>query len=83
MATKKKAQPAAPRKGRSGPSGPSGINRQPRFTLRAPPEAFDDWQAFADAAGLPLNRWIQDACNEFCQQTLRRESVSKYRKPKR
>jgi predicted HicB family RNase H-like nuclease len=73
MATKKKAKRR--------PSGPSGANLQPRFTLRAPQEAFDDWQAFADAAGLPLNRWICDALNEACQRALLKESVKRTSPP--
>ncbi len=44
-------------------SGPSGANLNPRYTLRASQGEFDAWQGSADGRGVPLNRWIRDACN--------------------
>jgi predicted HicB family RNase H-like nuclease len=55
----KKKEKEAPKRR---PSGPSGSNLLPRFTLRATQEEFDSWRDAAEAAGLPLNQWIRDAC---------------------
>jgi hypothetical protein len=55
MTAKKKAK---------GASGPSGVNLNPRYTLRATQEEFDVWEDVAAIAGVPLNQWIRDACNQ-------------------
>lgn len=45
------------------PALPPGAGKSDRLEMRVDPADRAQWQAKADAAGMKLTQWMQDACN--------------------